>query len=63
MEVNDRFLEKKGQYQGHVHVTLERQLKFLRNIMWNEGLETLTLTGGIEVRRDRGKQKITYLNS
>lgn len=40
----------------------KRQLNFLRRIMGKEGLEKLTLTGDIECKKERGKQRITYIS-
>ena len=42
---------------------IRRQLEFLHHILRKEGLENLCLTGRIEGRRARGKQRSTYLDS
>lgn len=31
--------------------------------MWTDGIEKLVITGMIEVKRDRGRQRRTYLDS
>lgn len=38
-------------------------MQFLRHIMRNEALGNLTPTGHINAKRDRRKQRITYLTS
>ncbi len=40
-----------------------RQLEFFGHVMRKEGLEELFITGKIEGRRDRGRQRLTYLDS
>lgn len=41
----------------------KRELNFLGHIIRKVGLENLILTGQIGSKRDRGKQRITYLAS
>ena len=41
----------------------KRQMDFLGNVCRRRGLEFLPLTGKVEGKRDRGKQRITFLDS
>ena len=39
------------------------QMEFLRHLFRRRGLELLSVTGKVEGKRDRGKQRITFLDS
>ena len=41
----------------------KRQMEFLGHVCRRRGLEFLPLTGKVEGKRDRGKQRITFLDS
>ena len=41
---------------------VKRQQKFVGHIIRKDGLEKLVLSGKIEGKRDRGRQRITYMN-
>ena len=41
----------------------KRQLEFLGHIMRKEKLENLTVTGKIEEKRSRGRQRSTFMES
>ena len=41
----------------------KRQMEFLGHVCRRRGLEFLSLTGKVEGKRDRGKQRITFLDS
>ena len=41
----------------------QRQLQFLGHIYRNRGLEHLAITGKIEGKRSRGRQRVTFVNS
>ena len=41
----------------------KRQMEFLGHVCRRKGLEFLSLTGKVESKRDRGKQRITFLDS
>lgn len=43
----------------NAHNQKERELAFLEHIMRKDCLENLTLTGHIEDKRERGKQRVT----
>ena len=40
-----------------------RQLKFFGHVMRKQGLEHLVISGKIEGKRDRGRQRMTYTDS
>ena len=41
----------------------KRHMEFLGHVCRRRGLEFLSLTGKVEGKRDRGKQRITFLDS
>ena len=46
-----------------IETTRKKQLEFLGHLCRKKGLEHQLLTGGIEGKRDRGKQRTTYIDS
>ena len=62
---------RKTFYHAYIHNKLEygilhtwkRQMEFLGHVCRRRGLEFLSLTGKVEGKRDRGKQRITFLDS
>ena len=59
---NDEVLRRAG-YEKSLLITIRRrQLEFFGHVM-RKGLEELFITGKIEGRRDRGRQRLTYLDS
>jgi len=60
---NEEVLRKAKTERSLIKTIRERQMKFMGHIMRKEGLENLTLTGRIEGRRGRGRQRITFLGS
>ena len=58
---NREVLRKAGSERSLLNTIRKQQLKFLGHIMRKEGLENLTLTGQIEGKRSRGRQRLIYL--
>ena len=55
---------KEGNVQRSLLKTIrKRQMEFLGHVCRRRGLEFLSLTGKVEGKRDRGKQRITFLDS
>lgn len=50
--------------KGHIYLeSRKRQLIFLGHTMRKEGLKNLKLTGYVDVKNDRGKQRINHLTN
>ena len=60
---NESILEETNQERSLINTIRKRQLKFLGHICRHRGLEFLSLTGKIEGKRSRGRQRITFLES
>jgi len=60
---NEAVLRKAGREKSLLKCIRKRQMQFLGHIMRKDGLENLTITGKIEGKRSRGRQRITYLES
>ena len=55
---------ERGNVQRSLLKTIrKRQMEFLGHVCRRRGLEFLSLTGKVEGKRDRGKQRITFLDS
>ena len=55
---------REGNVQRSLLKTIrKRQMEFLGHVCRRRGLEFLFLTGKVEGKRDRGKQRITFLDS
>ena len=55
---------REGNVQRSLLKTIrKRQMEFLGHVCRCRGLEFLSLTGKVESKRDRGKQRITFLDS
>ena len=55
---------REGNVQRSLLKTIrKRQMEFLGHVCRRRGLEFLSLTGKAEGKRDRGKQRITFLDS
>ena len=55
---------REGNVQRSLLKTIKkRQMEFLGHLCRRRGLEFLSLTGKVECKRDRGKQRITFLDS
>ena len=55
---------REGNVQRSLLKTIrKRQMEFLGHVCRRRGLEFLSLTGKVEGKRDRGKQRITFLDS
>ena len=55
---------REGNVQRSLFKTIrKRQMEFLGHVCRRRGLEFLSLTGKVEGKRDRGKQRITFLDS
>ena len=60
---NEDVLRRAGCEKSLLVTIRKRQLEFFGHVMRKEGLEELFITGKIEGRRDRGRQRLTYLDS
>lgn len=60
---NEAVLQKAGRQRVLLRLIRKRQLSFLGHCLRKEGLEKLVLTGKIEGRRDRGRQRTTFMGS
>ena len=55
---------REGKVQRSLLKTIrKRQMEFLGHVCRRRGLEFLSFTGKVEGKRDRGKQRITFLDS
>ena len=58
------FTQREGNFQKSLLKTIrKRQMEFLGHVCRRRGLEFLSLTGKVEGKRDRDKQRITFLDS
>ena len=57
-------LQGEGNVQRSLVKTIrKRQMEFLGHVCRRRGLEFLSLSGKVEGKRNRGKQRITFLDS
>ena len=59
---NHRILERMDTTRELLNTIRKRQMQFLGHVLREEGLENLCLTGKIEGRRDRGRQREKYMD-
>ena len=62
-ETNVNVLREGNVQRSLLKTIRKRQMEFLGHVCRRRGLEFLSLTGKVEVKRDRGKQRITFLDS
>ena len=60
---NKEVLERAATERSLIKYIRKSQMQFLGHIVRKGGIENLALTGTINGRRDRGRQRLTYLNS
>ena len=60
---NVEVLERAGTKRYLLRIIRKRQLEFLRHVMRKEELENLSVTGKINGKRIRGRQRLTYIAS
>ena len=60
---NKEVLERAGIKRFLLKAIRKRQLEFLGHVMRKEGLENLSVTGKINGKRSRGRQRLTYIAS
>ena len=58
---NEQVLSRAGTHRQLIKTIITRQIRFLGHVLRKEQLEDLALTGKIEGRRSRGRQRLTYL--
>nr|CAB3263295.1 uncharacterized protein LOC108950266 [Phallusia mammillata] len=58
---NDTVLQRAGTTRQLMRTIVTRQVRFLGHVLRKKQLEHLVLTGKVEGRRDRGRQRMTYL--
>ena len=59
---NEEILRRVGNPDRLMDVIRDRQLRFLGHVIREDGVEKLVLTGKIEGKRDRGRQRLKYLD-
>ena len=62
-KTNVRVLREGNVQRSLLKTIRKRQMEFLGHVCRRRGLEFLSLTGKVEGKRDRGKQRITFLDS
>ena len=60
---NEVVLAEVGVGRSLIKTIRKRQMQFLGHLNRHKGLEHLSLTGKIEGNRDRGRPRVTYLES
>ena len=60
---NINALREENVQRSLLKTIMKRQMEFLGHVCRRRGLEFLSLTGKVEGKRDRGKQRITFLDS
>ena len=60
---NEEVLRKVEADRGLIKNIRKRPLEFLGHILRKDGMENLCLTGFIEEKRSRNRQRITFLDS
>ena len=60
---NEEVLRKAGVKRSLMKVIRKRQMQFLGHAMRSEGMENLMLTGKIEGKRSRGRQRLKFITS
>ena len=60
---NQEVLEMSGQERSLIKTIRERQMKFVGHIYRKREIEHLSMTGRIDGRRSRGRQRETYIDS
>ena len=60
---NEEVLAKTGTSKKLVESMRKRQLQFLGLFLWKEELEDVAITGKIEGKRARGRQRLTFISS
>ena len=60
---NSEVLSMAGTERKLIQAIRPRQLQFLGHVLRKQELEDVALTGKIEGKRTRGKQRLTYISS
>ena len=60
---NEKVLAKAGTRKKFVETIRKRQLQFLGHVLRKEELEDMAITGKIEGKRARGRQRFTFISS
>ena len=60
---NQEVLEMAGQKRSLMNTIRKRQMKFMGHIYRKNALEHLGITGKVEGKRSRGRQRVTYVDS
>ena len=60
---NEEVLAKAGTRRKLVETIRKRQLQFLGHVLRKEELEDVAITGKIEGKRARGRQRLTFISS
>ena len=59
---NEEILRRMGNPVRLMDIIRKRQLRFLGHVVRQDGVEKIALTGKIEGRRERGRQRHKYLD-
>ena len=62
-KTNEAVLEEANTKRSLIQTIRKRQMEFLGHLNRHKGLEHLALTGKIEGKRSRGRQRLNFLNS
>ena len=60
---NEEVLRKAGVERSLMKVIRKRQMQFLGHAMRSEGMKNLMLTGNIEGKRSKGRQRLKFITS
>ena len=63
MVTNAEILRRIGKERELMKIIRQRQLRFLGHVIRENDLERTVVTGRVEGRRDRGRQRTKYMNS
>ena len=59
---NEEILHRVGNPEHLMDIIRDRQLRFLGHVIREDGVEKLVLTGKIGGKRDRGRQRLNYMD-
>ena len=60
---NEEVLKRSGSQRKLLCIIRQRQLEFFGHLMRKEEIENLVVTGKINGKRDRGRQRVTFVKS
>ena len=60
---NDEVTRRAGVTPSLINTVRRRQMKFVGHVYRKDGIEKIAMTGNIEGKRSRGRQRLTYFQS